>query len=113
MRLERKYEGPCPVLKKVGRASYKIDIPTWMKIHHVIHVSNLKPYHEYPADPTRNQPTRGLVRANKQSSKEPKEILAKKEVVVSEQCRMEYLVKWKNLGDDETSQERANDLKKL
>ena len=28
MRFERKYEGPCLVLKKVGRASYKIDIPT-------------------------------------------------------------------------------------
>ena len=67
MRLKRKYEGPCPVVKKVGRASYKIDIFAWMKIHLVIHVSNLKPYHEYPidsADLALNQPTRGLVRAN-------------------------------------------------
>ena len=90
MRLKQKYEGPCPVLKKAGRASYKIDIPTWMKIHPMIHVSNIKPYHEYLAQ---NKPTRRPVRANQWSSKEPKEILAKKEVVVSGQRRMEYLVK--------------------
>ena len=64
MRLEKKYEGPCPILKKVGKASYKIDIPAWMKIYPVIHISNLKLYHEDPIDPARNQPTRELVRAN-------------------------------------------------
>ena len=64
MRLERKYEGLCLILKKVGKASYKIDIPAWMKIHSMIHVSNLKPYHEDPTDPARNKPTRGQVKAN-------------------------------------------------
>lgn len=43
-RLVRKYEGPMEVLKKVGNASYKVALPAWMKIHPIIHVSNLKPY---------------------------------------------------------------------
>ena len=43
-RLVRKYEGPVEVLKKVGNTSYKVALPTWMKINPVIHVSNLKPY---------------------------------------------------------------------
>ena len=31
------------VLKWVGNTSYRVALPTWMKIHQVIHVSNLKP----------------------------------------------------------------------
>ena len=50
MRLERKYEGPCPILRKVGKASYKIDIPSWMKIHPVITVSNLQHEPNTPED---------------------------------------------------------------
>ena len=62
---------------------------------------------------TTNQPTRRAIKAMSQSSREPQEILAKREVVVGGQCRMKYLIKWKNLGDDETSWEMINDLKKL
>ena len=49
-RLVRKYEGPVEVLKKIGATSYRVALPTWMKIHPVIHVSNLKPYHPDPDD---------------------------------------------------------------
>ncbi|KAA0035448.1 reverse transcriptase [Cucumis melo var. makuwa] len=42
-RLFRKYKGPVEVLKRMGNTSYKLVLPTWMKIHRVIHVSNLKP----------------------------------------------------------------------
>ena len=78
MRIERKYEGPCPVLKKLGRAAYKINILGWMKIRPVIHVNNLKQYHEDPTDLTQNQPTKRPIRANQWSSREPEEILAAK-----------------------------------
>ena len=93
MRLEQKYKGPCPIIKKVGRASYKINIPAWMKIHSVIHVSNLKLYHEDPADPTCNQPPRGAVKSNLPSSREPEEILTESEGAVGGRRRIEYLVK--------------------
>ncbi|KAA0051292.1 reverse transcriptase [Cucumis melo var. makuwa] len=48
--LVRKYEGPVEVLKKVGNTSYRVALPTWMKIYPVIHVSNLKPYHQDTED---------------------------------------------------------------
>ena len=32
--------------------------------------------------------------------------------MVSGRCKIEYLVKWKNLGDDKTSWETVSDLKK-
>jgi hypothetical protein len=53
-RLVRKYEGPLKILAKVGNASYKIELPKWMKVHPVFHVSNLKTYHEDPSDPSRS-----------------------------------------------------------
>ena len=51
--LVRKYEGPFPILGWVGKVSYKVELPPRLKIHHVFHVSNLKPYHEDKKDPSR------------------------------------------------------------
>ncbi|KAJ7978485.1 Ty3/gypsy retrotransposon protein [Quillaja saponaria] len=71
-KLIHKYEGPLPIVSKVGKVAYKIDLPPWMKIHPVIHVSNLKPYHPDPEDPARNQSTRPSSQpqeATKQSSR--------------------------------------------
>lgn len=56
-RLVRKYEGPLPVLAKVGKCSYKIDIPAWMKVHPFFHVNSLKPHQPDKEDSARNQPT--------------------------------------------------------
>ncbi|KAJ7970764.1 Ty3/gypsy retrotransposon protein [Quillaja saponaria] len=56
-KLIRKYEGPLPIVSKVGKVAYKIDLPPWIKIHPAIHVSNLKAYHPDPEDPARNQST--------------------------------------------------------
>ena len=49
--LVRKYEGPFPILRRVGKVSYKVELPPRLKIHPVFHVSNLKPYHEDKEDP--------------------------------------------------------------
>ena len=42
--LVRKYEGPFPILGQVGKVSYKVELSPRLKIHHVFHVSNLKPF---------------------------------------------------------------------
>ena len=47
------YEGPFPILGRVGKVSYKIELPPRLKIHPVFHVSNLSPYHEDKEDPGR------------------------------------------------------------
>ena len=51
--LVRRYEGPFPILGKVGKVSYKVELLPRLKIHLVFHVSFLKPYHEDKDDPTR------------------------------------------------------------
>ncbi|KAJ7961417.1 Retrotransposon protein, putative, Ty3-gypsy subclass [Quillaja saponaria] len=105
-----KYEGPLPIVSKVGKVAYKIDLPPWMKIHPVIHVSNLKPYHPDPEDPARNQSTRPAVNLKKPPSRVAEEILAERRVIIRRRPRLEFLVKWKGLGDEETSWEKAEDL---
>ena len=111
-RLVRKYEGPVEVLKKVGNTSYKVALPTWMKIHPVIHVSNLKPYYQDPDDMQRNAIARPAINLSQKESKEVEEILAERVRMGRRPTRRihEYLVKWKNLPVEETSWERVEDL---
>ncbi|RVW96749.1 Transposon Tf2-8 polyprotein [Vitis vinifera] len=51
--LVRRYEGPFPILGKVGKVSYKVELPPRLKIHPVFHASYLKPYHGDKDDPSR------------------------------------------------------------
>ena len=100
------------VLKKVGNTSYKVALPTWMKIHPVIHVSNLKPYYQDPDDMQRNAIARPAINLSQKESKEVEEILAERVRKGRRPTRRihEYLVKWKNLPVEETSWERVEDL---
>jgi len=61
-RLHKKYFGHVTIRKKVGKVAYEIDPPSWWKIHPVLHVSLLKPYHEDKDEPERGQSQRqGLI----------------------------------------------------
>ncbi|KAG8363029.1 hypothetical protein BUALT_BualtUnG0012500 [Buddleja alternifolia] len=53
--LVRKYKGPYPVVAKVGKISYRLDLPSTLKIHPVFHVSILRPYQEDEEDPSRGE----------------------------------------------------------
>ena len=37
-----RYYGPFQILKKVGRVSYKLDLPSYSRLHPTFHVSYLK-----------------------------------------------------------------------
>ncbi|KAL3512509.1 hypothetical protein ACH5RR_025226 [Cinchona calisaya] len=54
-RLLQKYIGPVTILDRIGKIAYKMDTPTWRKVHLVFHVAILKPYHEDREDPGRGQ----------------------------------------------------------
>jgi len=111
-RLVRKYEGPVEVIEKVGKTSYRVQLPSWMKIHPVIHVSNLKPYHADPYDERRNVVTRPPVTMKNPTKKVVDEILADRIRRVGRPRRdlKEFLVKWRDLPEEEISWERAEDL---
>lgn len=48
-----KYEGPFPIIRRIGKVSYKLQLPARLKIHPVFHASCLKPYHADTEDPAR------------------------------------------------------------
>ena len=50
--LMRRYEGPFPILGKVGKVSYKVELLPRLKIHLIFLESYLKPYHEDKDDPS-------------------------------------------------------------
>ena len=44
-KLSDKFIGPFKVAAKVGSYAYRLKLPRRMRMHNVIHVSLLKPYH--------------------------------------------------------------------
>ena len=109
----RKYEEPTEVIEKVGRTSYRLQLPTWIRIHPVMHVSNLKPYCPDDDDYQCNQVTRPPVTMKDSSKKEVKEILVERTRRIGNPKRnlQEFLVKWKGLPEAKISWERADYLK--
>lgn len=65
------------VLKRIGNASYKV-AQAWMKIHQVIHVSNLKPYHQDPNDKHRNNIVRPSIDLKPKKDTKVEEIFAER-----------------------------------
>ena len=103
--LVRRYEGLFPILGKVGKVSYRVELPPRLKIHPVFHLSYLKPYHE-----NKDDPSRGL-------SKRAPTAVVTSYVLVDRVIRRrgvppatEYLVKWKGLPKSEASWELADAL---
>ena len=110
--LIRKYEGPVEVLKNIGNASYRVALPAWMKIHAVIHVSNLKPYHQDLNNKPRNISVRPYIYLKHKEDKEVEKIFTDRIRKGRRPTRRiyEFLVKWKNLLMEETSWECVEDL---
>ena len=44
--LIRKYDGPFPIVQRIGKLAYRLDLPLSFQVHHVFHVCNLKPFNE-------------------------------------------------------------------
>ena len=109
--LLRKYEGPFPILRRVGKVSYKVKLPARLKIHPVFHVSNLKPYHEDKEDLGRGISTRAPTAVVMPYDKKVDYIMADRVLRKNNfQPYKEYLVKWKKLPESEASWEPENTL---
>ncbi|KAK6163843.1 hypothetical protein DH2020_000707 [Rehmannia glutinosa] len=94
--LVRRYEGPFTITGKVGKVSYRVDLPDTLKIHPVFHVSMLKPYHVDEEDPSRGYSQRAPPVVTKSYDKDVEEVLMKR--IVRRRGvprRTQYLIKWK------------------
>lgn len=104
--LIRRYEGPFMVVERVGKVSYRLQLPPKLKIHPVFHVSLLKPYHGDEEDPERRVSKRAPTAVVTSFDREVEEIISDRTIrrrgVPSYK---EYLVKWRNLPDSEASWE--------
>ena len=45
-RLQRRFVGPFPIIQKIGRAAYKLQLPESWSTHLVFHTSLLRPWRE-------------------------------------------------------------------
>ncbi|KAI3454910.1 hypothetical protein Pfo_011573 [Paulownia fortunei] len=110
--LVRRYEGPFLIVAKVGKVSYRVDLPSSLKIHPIFHVCMLKPYHEDEEDPSRGQSHRTPPVVTKSYDKKIEEVLTKKieEVLTKKivqrrgvQPCFQYLIKWKGLPESKAT----------
>ncbi|KAG8611849.1 hypothetical protein MANES_S035016v8 [Manihot esculenta] len=109
--LLRRYEGPYPILKKVGKQAYKVGLPANYQIHNVFHVSLLKPFLEDKEDPARSVSTRAPGGIRVQHDKDVEAIISDRVVRhINRAPTRELLVKWKGLPDSEASWEPLDEL---
>ncbi|XP_070054720.1 uncharacterized protein [Nicotiana tomentosiformis] len=109
--LIHKYEGPFKIVAKVGKISYKLDMPSYLKIYHVFHASMLKPYHEDNDDPSRGQSSRAPITITASHDREI-------EAIIDYQARRKqgqkatamFLIHWKGQSPEEATWERFEDL---
>ncbi|KAL4196860.1 hypothetical protein AMTRI_Chr04g248350 [Amborella trichopoda] len=87
-----------PITKRIGKVVYMVQLSPRLKVRLVFHASQLKPYHE-------NMTSTAITSSY---DKEDEYILTNRTV---HRCRVphnkEYLVKWKDLSDNEASWEHA------
>ncbi|CAL8988985.1 unnamed protein product, partial [Prunus brigantina] len=87
--------------------AYRVELPPRLKIHPVFHVSNLKPYHADPEEPSRGESQRAPPLMVTSFDGEVECIMAKREVRRKGVPRyFEYFVKWKGLPRSEGNWEK-------
>ncbi|XP_070034262.1 uncharacterized protein [Nicotiana tomentosiformis] len=109
--LIRKFEGPFKIVAKVGKISYKLDMPSYLKIYPVFHVSMLNPYHEDKDDPSRVQSSRAPMTITSLHDREIEAIMdyqaTRKQ---GQKATAMFLVHWKGQSPEEATWERYEDL---
>ena len=96
--------GPFKVIERIGDLDYRLELPDWMRIHNVIHVDQLSPYHENGLPPPK-RPEPVIVDGEEEW--EVEEILQSRYIGRG----LYYLVKWKGYAEEKyNSWEPAKNL---
>ena len=104
-KLVARYYGPFPVVARIGKVAYRLELPENSKIHSVFHISQLKPVVGVSMDITPLPPT---LSGSDDLLIERDEVLDRR---YDENGYLEVLVKWKHLLDHESSWLRVGELK--
>lgn len=108
-KLQPKYTGPFRIIRKVGRLSYELDLPVHFKIHPVINLEYLKPFHESSPELRRPQapPPEPDINEALEEEYEVEEIRGHKR---DKKGNLKYLIKWKNYDDHSMTFEPEDNL---
>jgi hypothetical protein len=107
-KLSYKYFGPYPVLDRIGKVAYRLDLPAASKIHNVFHVSQLKEYRPDYTPVFTELPTAPLLDS---VDTEPEAVLDRHMMKKGNQAVMQVLIKWKNLPEEAATWEDWDILK--
>ncbi|MCF8701926.1 DDE-type integrase/transposase/recombinase, partial [Corynebacterium sp. MC-10] len=109
--LVRKYEGPFRIIAKVGKISYRLELPPTLKIHPVFHASVLKPYHEDKDDPSRGQSNRAPITITASHDRDIEGIIDYQAIPKKgHPATSMFLVHWKGQSPEEATWEKYEDL---
>lgn len=104
-KLAKRYCGPFQIMEKVGQVAYRLRLSPDIKIHDVIHVSQLKAFHGDP--PLVTSVPQWLKTPTAVTSPVPDFILDHRMVKVHNAAQVQYLVRWKGAQVYEDSWEIA------
>lgn len=88
--------GPFKVLEHIGDLDYRLELPDWLKIHLVIHVNRLSPWHNN--DVVKLSPSDPVI-IDSEEEWEIKQILDSRFSNKSKRTGLQYLVRWKGYGE--------------
>lgn len=100
-KLDYKQLGPFKIKRKISDTNYELSLPRSMQIHPIFHISLLE-----PASPRAKLDETTELEAEDEEEQEVEKILDHR----GEGPQTEYLVKWKDQGDDENTWEPLDHL---
>jgi hypothetical protein len=105
-KLDNKKHGPFVVKRKIGSHTYELTLPATMRVHPVFHIDLLSPYIE-DTEFKRNQPQPlPIITEEGEEEYEVEKILDWKET----KDGLFYRVRWKGYGDEEDTEQKAEDF---
>jgi hypothetical protein len=110
LKLHSKFYGPFRILKRIGKAAYKLLLPDGCQLHDVFHVSQLKRHLGPKAVPSAELPLideKGMIKVA------PEAILQRRQIPRNNELVVQWLIQWVNLPSSEATWEDASFIRKV